>query len=164
MDVSQVTNPLIQQLLALTPLGSISASNPQVPSNAMQGVQGYHHHHHHKSMADMISKMESTIDDAVTAGKLTNDQATQMKNELDSITQALNNSQTSSGAQLTSDDLQQIKTELQNVRKQLFDALNPQGLVSASNNTVTNLFQIMDKNGDGVIDQNEFLTFINQMV
>ena len=57
MDASQVTN---------------IAS--QVTSDAIQGAQG-HHHHHHRNMADMISKMESTIDDAVKAGKLTDDQA-----------------------------------------------------------------------------------------
>jgi polyhydroxyalkanoate synthesis regulator phasin len=40
-------------------------------------------------MADMISKMESIIDDAVKAGKLTDDKAKKMKNKLDSITQTL---------------------------------------------------------------------------
>ena len=55
MDASQVTN---------------IAS--QVTSDASQGAQG-HHHHHHRSMADMASKMESTINDALKAGKPTDD-------------------------------------------------------------------------------------------
>jgi len=164
MNVSQVTNSLVQQFLALSPLGSISAPNSPVTSNATQGVQGHHHHHHRRSMADQVSKMGAAIDDAVKAGKLTSDQATQMKKELDSITQALNNNQTGSGAQPTSNNLQQIKAKFQDVRKQLFDALNPQGSTSASNDTASRLFQMMDTNGNGVIDQNEFLTFINQMV
>ena len=164
MDVSQITNSLLQQFLPLSSLGSSSTSNSQVTSNATQGIRGHHHHHHHKSMADMISKMESTIDDAVKTGKLTDDQATQMKKELDSITEALNKSQTGSGAQLTSKDLQQIRTEFQDVRKKLFDALNLQGSTFASNSIGDNLFKKMDANGDGVVDKNEFFTFINQMV
>lgn len=108
--------------------------------------------------------MESTIDDAVKAGKLTDDQAAQMKKKLDSITEALNQKQTGSGAQLTSDDLQQIKAAFQDVRKQLFDALHPQGSTSATNSIGDYLFKKMDANGDGIVDKNEFFTFINQMV
>jgi hypothetical protein len=145
MDASQVTN---------------IAS--QVTSDAIQGVQG-HDHHHHRSMADMITKMESTIDDAVKAGKLIDDQASQMKKKLDSITQTLQQGQSSSGTQLTSDQLQQIRTEFQDVRKQLFDALNPQG-TTATSNGIDSLFKTIDANGDGVVDQNEFSTFISTLV
>jgi polyhydroxyalkanoate synthesis regulator phasin len=163
MNVSPVMNAAFQQLFAIVnPQVSTSASNSQVMNTPIQGVQG-HHHHHHKSMANMISKMESTIDDAVKAGKLTNDQATQMKKELDSITATLNKSQTSSGAQPTSDDLQQIRTEFQDVRKQLFDALNPQGM-TATSNRIDSLFKKIDTNGNGVVDQNEFSTFISTLV
>jgi polyhydroxyalkanoate synthesis regulator phasin len=163
MDVSQVTNAAVQQLFAvLNPQGSTSASNAQLTNIPTRGVQG-HHHHHHKSMVDMISKLGSAIDDAVKAGKLTDDQATQMKKELDSITATLNKSQTSSGAQPTSDDLQKIRTEFQDVRKQLFDALHPQVATSTSSG-IENLFKQMDANGNGVIDQNEFSTFISELI
>ena len=165
MDVSQVTNVTAQQLLdSLNPQGATSASNSQVTNTDIQGVQGHHHHHHHKSMTDMISKMESAIDDAVKAGKLTDDQATQMKEELDSITETLKQGQSSSGAQLTSEDLQKIRTEFQDVRKQLFDALNPEGSTSASNGIGDALFKKMDANGDGAVDKNEFSTFINTLL
>ena len=164
MDVSQVTNASLQQLLdPLNPQGSASASNSQVTNTDIQGVQG-HHHHHHKSMTDMIRKMESAIDNAVKTGKLTDDQATQMKEELNSITDTLKQGQSSSGAQLTSEDLQKIRTEFQDVRKQLFDALNPQGSASISNGIGDALFKKMDANGDGAVDQNEFSTFINTLL
>jgi polyhydroxyalkanoate synthesis regulator phasin len=178
MDVSQVTNPAqqLQQLLisAVDPQGSTAGSNPDVPTNSTRGVQGRHHHHHHKSMANMISDMESAIDDAVKTGKLTDDQATQMKKELDDITKALTNSQASSGTQgssgtqPTSEDLQKIRTEFQDVRKQLFDALNSQasnlqGTTPVSNG-VENLFKLIDANGNGTINENEFFTFINSLI
>ena len=142
MDLSQVTNVV-----------------SQVTSDSTQGVQG--HHHHHRSMADMISKMESAIDDALKAKTLTEDQAGQMKKELDSIAQTLQQGQ-SSGTQLTSDQLQQIRTEFQDVRKQLFDALNPKAETTTSNG-IGSLFQKIDANGDGVVDQNEFFTFISTL-
>jgi polyhydroxyalkanoate synthesis regulator phasin len=149
----------------LNPQGSPSTSNPQVTNTDIQSVQGHHHHHHHhKSMADMISKMESIIDDAAKAGKLTDDQATQMKKELDSITETLKQGQSSSGAELTPDDLQNIRTEFQDVRRQLFDALNPQKSTSAPNGIGDALFKKMDANGDGTIDKNEFSTFINALL
>ena len=163
MDVSQVTNSTLQQLFStLNPQGTTSTSDSQGTSDVTQGVQG-HHHHHHRSMADMISKMESTIDDAVKAGKLIDDQATQMKKELDSITETLSKTQGSSATQLTPDDLQKIRTEFQDVRKQLFDALNPQVATSTSTG-IENLFKQMDANGNGVIEQNEFASFISSLV
>jgi len=163
MNVSQVTNSLAHQFLALTGVRATAASASQATNIATQSVQG-HHHRHHRSMADKISMMDSAIDEAVKAGKLTGDQAAQMKKELDSITQTLKNSQTSSGTPLASNDLQQIKAEFQDVRKQLYDALHPQGATSTSNDAISKLFQMMDADGNGAVDRDEFLTFINQMV
>ena len=40
---------------------------------------------HHMSISQRIDKMESSIDQAVKDGKLTDDQATQMKSQLDDV-------------------------------------------------------------------------------
>lgn len=45
--------------------------------------------------------------------------------------------------------------------QELFDALNPQRSISASNGIGDALFKKMDANGDDPIDKNEFSTFIN---
>jgi Ca2+-binding EF-hand superfamily protein len=161
MEISEVTNTTLQQVLdAFNPQESTSTSNSQATDVATQAVQGHHHHHHKRSMTDMISQMESTIADAAKEGKLTDDQATQMKKELDAISETLRQGQSSTGAQLTSDDLQKIREEFHGLRKQLFDALNPQGSASTSNG-MDNLFKQLDVNGDGAIDKNEFSTFMS---
>ena len=152
-----------QQLFSFfKPQGSTPALSSQAANNAIQGVQG---HHPPKCMAAMIVNLQSTIDIAVKAGKLTDDQATQMKKKLDFIAQTLNKSQTGSGAQLPSDDLRKVKTELQAVRKQLFDALNPQGTASfTTGGAGYNLFKTMDGNRNGAIGRNEFATFISTLL
>jgi hypothetical protein len=155
----------VQQLFSLLkPKGSPPASDSQATSNAPQAVHG-RHPHHHKSIAEMISSLQSTIDDAAKTGKLTGSQATQMKTKIESITQTLNKSQAGSGAPMTPEDLQQIKTKLQEVRKELFDALNPQGAASpVSSGIGYNLFKTLDTNGDGVVNKNEFSTFISTVL
>jgi hypothetical protein len=111
-------------------------------------------------MGDKITNLQSAIDHAAKTGRLTGDQATQMKKKLDFITQTLNRSQTGSGAQLTSDDLRKVRTELQAVRKQLFDALNPQGIASfTTSGAGYNLFKTIDASRNGAIGRNEFATF-----
>ncbi len=153
----------VQQLFSLfKPQGSTPTSNFQATNNATQGIQG---HPRHKSMADMISNLQSTIDNAVKTGRLTGDQAMQMKKKLDSITQTLNKTQTGSGAQLTPEDLQQIRAKFQEIRKELFDALNPQRSAIVSNGIGGyHLFQKMDANGNRVIDRNEFSNFISTLL
>ncbi len=161
MDASQVTNAAIQFVQQLLPLNIQRVSS--TASASTQGVQRHHPHHHHKSIADMISNMASGIDDAVKAGKLTNDQAAQMKKELDSIAEILKKDQASSGAELTSEDRQQIRKVLHDVRERLLAALNPQGAGSiASGGIAGYMFKQMDANGDGVVSQNEFATFFGK--
>ncbi|MDD5675602.1 MAG: EF-hand domain-containing protein [Chitinivibrionales bacterium] len=152
-------------------------------SGAVQG-----HHHHHKSPADMVSQLDSAIDDAVKAGKLTSDQASQMKTALSSISDLLKNSQagstgatsatdptSSSGslANLSADDRQKIRSVLKDVSKQLFAALNPQGTTAAGStgssaataaqSPADALFAAMDTNGDGKIDKSELTSFVNNL-
>ena len=152
-----------QQLFSLLKSrGSNPAPNSQVTGNAIQGVQGSPQQ---KSIADMIGSLQSAIDHAVTAGKLTGDQATQMRKKLDFITQTLNKTQTGSGTQLTPHDLQQIKTNFQEVRRQLFEALHPQGIASLTSNGIGyNLFKPVSANRNGMIDKSGLSNFINTLL
>lgn len=154
---------IAQQLFSLLkPRGSASAPASQTTS-ATQAVQGQYPHQ--KSMADVIGHLRSAIDYAVKTGKLSGDQATQMKRKLDFITQTLNKTQTSAGAPLTPDDLQQIRTNFQEVRRQLFDVLYPRGTASlASGGTGYNLFKTMGANGNGMIDKNQLSNFISTLL
>jgi hypothetical protein len=138
-------------------------------SSAVQGTQG--HHHHRKSIADMISNMETAINDAVKSGKLTSDQASSLTKELDDIKQTL--SQAQSGAstttggisQLSADDRQKIRKELHDIGKQLFQALNPQSAASSTqqNNGVDAIFKALDTNGDGNITKDEMTSFLSSL-
>ena len=51
----------------------------QMTAAQVQGAQGQHHHP--MTIGDRISKMASAMDDAVTSGTLSGDQAIQMKKE-----------------------------------------------------------------------------------
>ena len=153
MDISQLT--------------STTAS-----SSGVQGMGG--HHHHHKSISDQISDMESAINGAVQAGKLTSDQASTITKELDDIKQMLSQagtssttSATSTATQLSSDDRQKIREELRDIGKQLFSALNPQQTGSSSSTQGTSqldaIFKAMDTNGDGSISKDELTSFFSNL-
>jgi Ca2+-binding EF-hand superfamily protein len=150
MDISQLT--------------STTAS-----SSGVQGMGG--HHHHHKSISDQISDMESAINGAVQAGKLTSDQASTITKELDDIKQMLSQASTSSttsttstATQLSSDDRQKIREELRDIGKQLFSALNPQQANSSSSTSPLDaIFKAMDTNGDGSISKDELTSFFSNL-
>jgi polyhydroxyalkanoate synthesis regulator phasin len=108
--------------------------------------------------------MESLIDQAVKDGKLTDDQATQMKKQLDDIKATLADAKTS-GTPLTEDQRNQIRQEMQDIGKQIGMALKPaeQNPVQAAPNQLSGLFSMLDANGDGTIDKNEFSSFMDQL-
>jgi polyhydroxyalkanoate synthesis regulator phasin len=145
-------------------------SNTSTPSTGaqVQGTQG--HHHHHKSIADQISDMNTAIDNAVKAGKLTNDQATAMKKELDDVKQTLSQNQTSGSSQtgastqLSADDRKKVFGELQDVRKQLHTAMAPQGTAAgATGDQIDKLFASMDTDGNGSVSKQEFEAFMSSL-
>jgi EF-hand domain len=165
MDLSQI-------------LGATSMSG----GSQVQGMGG-HHHHHHKSISDQVSQMTSAIDNAVTAGTMTSDQATTLKNELADITKMLSQASTTAASatsgtsttgqsnqlsQLSDADRKKIFSELKDVRQQLFGALNPQAAnatsgTSGANNAVSQLFSQIDTDGNGSISQSEFTQFLAQI-
>ena len=152
-----------QQLFSLfSPKGFPSVSNTQATGHMGPAVQGPLHRDY-KSMAEMISNLQFIVENASKTGKLTGDQATQMKNKLDFITQTLNKAQTGSGTQLTPDDLQQIRARFQEIRKELFDALNPLNSTFVSKGVGYGLFKKMDTGGNRAIHRNEFPTFISRL-
>ena len=57
-------------------------------SSAVQPAQGQHRHHR-RNISETVSKMESGVNDALKAGQLTQDEASQMTKTLDSFTQTL---------------------------------------------------------------------------
>jgi polyhydroxyalkanoate synthesis regulator phasin len=150
MDISQIT-------------GSTQSNS------AVQGVQG--HQHHRKSIADMIKDMESAIDNAAKAGKLTSDQATAMTKELDDIKQMLSQAQSGGSAQtggamqLSADDRQKIRKELHDIGKQLFQALNPQESTQQTqqSSAIDSIFKAMDANQDGNISKDELTSFLSSL-
>jgi len=137
-------------------------------TSAAQGVQGPHHHKH-KTMSQQVDDMSTAIDNALKAGKLTNDQATAMKSELDDIKQKLgqtqNGQQGQSGSvsKLSDDDRKKIGEEFHDVRKQLFSALNPQASAATSGDAASQLFSKIDANNDGNISKDEFQTFVDNL-
>ena len=130
----------------------------------LQGTQeAQGHHHHHMTMSQRVDKMESLIDQAVKDGKLTDDQATAMKKQLDDIKTTLANAKTS-GTPLTEDQRKEVRQEMQDIGKQLFSAINPpQNTPVAAPTSSANLFAKLDTNGNGTIDQNEFSAFMDQL-
>ena len=164
MDLPRIMNSTVGQYLvsAMSSTGSATASNSALANASTQKVHG-HHGHHRKSMTDRVTEMQSTIDSALKAGKITEDQATQMKKQLDAISQTLNTTQANASNNPTVDNLQQVRTQYQDVRKQLYDALHPQTAAVQSAGLAA-LFKKMDANGDGSIDQNEFASFISALV
>ena len=129
------------------------------------------------TIADRLSKMESAVDDAVTSGTLTGDQALQMKNELDDIAKILNhnshkqngsNNQTESSTELSANDREKIRSHLKDLEKQLSSALNPQAatdvpaVAARRAKAEENLFKAMDINHDGKIARDELATYVNK--
>jgi polyhydroxyalkanoate synthesis regulator phasin len=144
-------------------------TNTSTASTGAQ-VQGTGGHHHHKSLADQINDMNTAIDNAVKAGKLTDDQATAMKKELDDVKQTLSqnqangSSQTGSATQLSDDDRKKVFSELKDVRKQLHAAMSPQGSAAgASDDQLNKLFSSMDADGNGSVSKEEFEAFMNTL-
>jgi EF-hand domain len=156
-------------------------------SSGVQGMSGGHHHHHHKSVSNQVSQMGSAIDNAVSAGTMTSDQAASLKKELADITQTLSQASTTATSatsatagttgqtgqgnalsQLSDSDRKKVFSELQDVRKQLFAASNTQGTTatsatSGSSDAANQLFSQIDTNGNGSIDQAEFTQFLAQI-
>jgi hypothetical protein len=156
-------------------------------SSAVQGMSGGgHHHHHRKSISDQVSQMGSAIDNAVSAGTMTSDQATSLKNELADITKIMSQtsntsanansatagttgqtSQSGALSQLSDADRKKVFSELQDVRKQLHaaepQASNAASGSSSSSDAVSKLFSQIDTNGNGSIDQSEFTQFLAQI-
>jgi len=122
--------------------------------------------------------MESAVDDAVTSGTLSGDQAIQMKKELDDIKKILThhshkqngtNDQTESSTPLPADDREKIRSHLQGLEKQLFAALNPQSAAEVraaaarrASGEVNDLFKEMDINRDGKIGRDELASYVNK--
>lgn len=135
----------------------------QITGTTTQNVQG-HHHHRGGNIADMISKMSTGIDDAVKAGKLTQDQSTDMKKQLDAISEKLNSDPTGKGADLSQDDRQQIRKDLHDIGKQLKVAMSPKNSDGTqAGSLVDQLFKKLDSNGDQKIDKDELSSFINNL-
>jgi hypothetical protein len=142
----------------------------------VRGAQG--EHHHPMTIGDRLSKMGSAVDDAVTSGTLSGDQAIQMKKELDDITKILShnshkqngsNNQAGSSTQLPANDREKIRSHLQDLEKQLFAALNPQGATDVhaaaarrASGEVNDLFKAMDTNRDGKIGRDELTSYVNK--
>jgi hypothetical protein len=129
-------------------------------NSAVQGVQG-HHHHPKKGIGDMISNLESAIDDATKSGKLTSDQASALTTMLDDIKKMLG------PTQLSADDREKIRKELHDIGKQLFQALNAQSASAApstqQNNGVDAIFKVMDTNHDNSISKGEMTSFLSSL-
>lgn len=134
-------------------------------ATVVQGTQQAQGHRHHRmSMSQRVDNMESFIDQAVKDGKLTDDQATQMKKQLEDIKTTLADAKTS-GTPLTEDQRTTIRQEFQSIGKQLGMAIKPpeRNPAQAEPNAVSNLFSKLDATGDGTIDKNEFSSFMDQL-
>jgi hypothetical protein len=143
-----------------TSLMDVTSVSAFQSSWAVQGAS--HHHHKPQSLTDMISQMSSAVDDAVKAGKLSDDQAAAIKKDLEAISDLLKNGQASSSgsngtsnaaSQLSSDDRQTIRDTLKDIGKQIFAALSSQSAQAAG--PVDDLFSKIDTNGDKSISKNE---------
>jgi len=93
----------------------------QISSSVLQSIQPQPRHHR-RSIPDMVTKMESGIDDALKAGQLSGTQATQMKKVLDSITEALKADPTGAAPKVSAEDMKAMRSELRDVGKQLYAA------------------------------------------
>jgi hypothetical protein len=144
-------------------MDQITISSVSITSTSnSQSTNGVHGHNHHGNMADKIKKMETAIDNAVKDGKLTDDQASDMKKKLDDVSSKIG--QPGDKTKLSNDDKKAIRDEMQSVRKELFSALNPQsaqGVQGVQSNTLSDIFSSLDKNGDGTLDQSEFSAMMN---
>ena len=148
------------------------------PITAAQVRGAQREHHHPVTIGDRLRKMESAVDDAVTSGTLSGDQAIQMKKELDDITKILSHhshkqngshNQTESSSHLPANDREKIRLHLQDLEKQLSAALNPQGatavLAAAARRAsveANDLFKEMDTNRDGKIGRDELTSYVNK--
>jgi polyhydroxyalkanoate synthesis regulator phasin len=119
-------------------------------------------HKHHLSLAEMLAQMQSSVDDEVKAGKLTADQATALKKELDAIAKTLQDAKTN-GTQISADDRRKMREQLKKAGQDLENAVTAQaGKGVAMNQGLDDLFKKIDTNGDGQIDKNEMNNFLNQ--
>ncbi len=147
----------------------------QMRAAQVQGAQG--EHHQRMTIGDRISQMKSAIDDAVTSGMLSDDQAVQMRKALDDITKILshnehkqngsNNRAGSATQQLSANDREKIHSDLQELGKQVSAALNSQGAARVApaptrGAQVDDLFKAIDTNGDGKIRKDELTSYLNR--
>jgi hypothetical protein len=133
----------------------------KVADSSSHNIRG---HHHGGNITDMISKMSAGIDNAVKAGKLTEDQAVEMKKRLDAINEKLKSDNPGKGIQLSQHDRQQIRKELHAIGKQLYSAMKADGSGEVkSDGLVNELFKKIDSNGDNKIDKDEFASFVKNI-
>ena len=118
----------------------------------------------------MVNSLESEIDDATKAGKLTSDQASALTKELDDIKNTLGQTasngtaQTNNATQLSADDRNKIRKDLQDIGKQLFQAFNTQAASSTQQGSnVDQIFKAMDANNDGSISKDEMTNFLSSL-
>jgi chromosome segregation ATPase len=143
-------------------------------SSGVQGMSGGHHHHR-KSISDQVNQMGTAIDNALSAGTMTSDQASALKKELADITKTLAGAQTSSASstaqtnktnplsQLSEDDRKKIFSELQDVRKQLKAASSQASGADSGSDAVSKLFSQLDTDANGAISKDEFKQFLAQV-
>jgi hypothetical protein len=133
------------------------------------GIQGIQQHHHRKSLADMVTDIESAIDNAVGSGKLSGDLGAQIKKQLEAIADELKQTQASSGQtgttdQMSSDDRMKIRKELREIGKELFAALNSQdSSQSTAVRSSNDLFSKIDTDSNGSISKGELSGYLSQM-
>jgi EF hand len=148
----------------------------RITAAQVRGTQG--EHLHPMTIGDRLSKLESAMEDAVTSGTLSGDQAIQMKKELDDISKILShnshkqngsNKQTGSSTQLPANDREKIRSHLQDLEKQLSSALNPKGATDVpaaaarrARAEIEDLFKAMDTNRDGKIGRDELTSYVNK--
>jgi Ca2+-binding EF-hand superfamily protein len=119
-------------------------------------------HKHRLSLAEMLSQTQSTINDDLKAGKLTADQATALKKELDAIAKSLQDARTN-GTQISADDRRKMRDELKKVGEDLENAVTAEGKKDvAMNPGLDDLFKKIDTNGDGKIDNSELNNYLSQ--
>jgi len=142
----------------------MNVTHVSIASVSMQTVQSVHGHRHHQSLGDMVSKMKSSIDDAVNSGMLDRDLADELKKRLEEIRKELSQSQNGADRGLSSDDRQKIRKELKEIGKQFFAALQARNSAPrTSDSSFDSLFRALDANGDGKIDKNELSAFMGNM-
>lgn len=134
----------------------------KVMNSSYHNIRG--HHHHRGNITDVINQMSAGIDNAVKAGKLTEDQAAEMTKQLDAINEKLKSNPAGKGAQLSQDERQQIRKELHAIGKQLYSAIKADGSSEDKSGSLVNeLFKKIDSNGDNKIDKDELAEFVKNI-